>query len=273
MGTESHFRAPIGGSSTSSRVIGNMKNKAVIFVLSSLLLLAGQSVVADATPVRSDSATLDNIRSRLLSSQSELPIKRVSPSEFAGLYEVELTSGQKLYTGKTADFLVSGALYKVTNHGFMNLTELAQNEARKSAIAAVDDADMVVFSPKNPKKTITVFTDSDCGYCRKLHRDVPELNKMGIAVRYLAYPRAGVGSATYNNMVSAWCADDKLEAMNKLKSGKNIPTKTCENPIGEQYQLGRQLGVTGTPALVLEDGRLIPGYLVPEKMAIAVGLN
>ena len=262
-----------------------MNKRIAVFVV--LMSIAAQPAMAGSV-----SSTIEQIRDRLLAAQPDLPISTVSKSEFPGLYDVELTNGQKLYASKVGDYLLTGELYKVTGQGLVNLTQQARNEARESRIikvreskssaideireskiSAIDESQMIVFSPENPKATITIFTDIDCGYCRKLHRDVPALNEMGIAVRYLAFPRAGVGSKTYRNMVSAWCAEDKLDAMNKLKSGISIPEKTCVNPIKEQYQLGQQLGVTGTPAVVLESGKLVPGYLEPRIMAMAVGLD
>ena len=122
------------------------------------------------------------------------------------------------------------------------------------------------------KAKIAVFTDIDCGYCRKLHQEVPDMNKLGIEVSYLAYPRAGFGSDSYKKYVSAWCADDKLGAMTLAKNGKSIPSKNCDNPVDEQYHLGRAIGISGTPAIVLESGRLIPGYLSADKLGKALGI-
>ena len=120
---------------------------------------------------------------------------------------------------------------------------------------------MIIFSPKGETKgAVYVFTDVDCGYCQKLHQEVPQLNAAGIEVRYLAYPRAGLSTPTFDKMVSAWCADDRNAAMNALKIGANVTAKKCDNPVAAQYQLGAAMGVTGTPAIVLEDGTLIPGY-------------
>ena len=251
-----------------------MNKHVAVLLLTSLFSLAMQPVAADSTESADAGAViLESIRSRLLSARPDLPLEVVSKSEFSSLYQVKLLNGQMLYTDKDAEFLMSGKLYKVTSDGFVSTTAHVENEIRMAKIAALDEDQMVIFSPENPKTTITVFTDSDCTYCRKLHRDVPTLNKMGIAVRYLAYPRTGLGSPTHQKMVSAWCADDKMDAMNKIKSGIAIRAKTCKNPVAQQYILGQELGVTGTPAIVLEDGRLIPGYLEPPRMAQALGLN
>ena len=134
---------------------------------------------------------------------------------------------------------------------------------------------MVVFSPRPEltKATITVFTDIDCGYCRKLHQTVPELNRLGVAVRYLAYPRAGVGSASYDKAVAAWCADDPQKALTRCESRQRYRDETCANPVAEQYAMGDAFGVTGTPAVVYEDGTLQAGYLPAAEMARRLGIN
>ncbi|MBL4585273.1 MAG: thioredoxin fold domain-containing protein [Pseudomonadales bacterium] len=252
-----------------------MNKNAVVFLLSVLTFVGAQPLMAESV-----SGTIEQIRDRLLSSEPKLPISTVQKSEFDGLYEVELSNGQTLYTSKAGDYIVVGEMYKVTTEGMVNVNQAAIDESRRkndvlraAKVSSLDESQMIIFSPESPKATITVFTDIDCGYCRKLHRDVPALNELGIAVRYLAFPRAGLRSKTYQNMVSAWCALDKREAMNKLKAGIAIATKTCVNPVADHYQLGHELGVSGTPALVLENGQLIPGYLEPAKMAQAVGLN
>ena len=123
------------------------------------------------------------------------------------------------------------------------------------------------------KTHINVFTDVDCGYCRKLHQEIADINKLGIEVRYLAYPRQGLGTETHRRIASAWCADNPNEALTTLKQGGQIPNKQCDNPIAGQYELGQQVGVTGTPAIVTADGRLLPGYMPAPKLAEALGLG
>ena len=132
----------------------------------------------------------------------------------------------------------------------------------------------LVFAATGKRKaTISVFTDVDCDYCRKLHLEVPELNAMGVEVRYLAYPRAGVGSESYRKIVSAWCATDPNTALTALKAGKTITDNQCsDNPVADQYQLGQQMGISGTPAILLEDGRLLPGYMPAAQLAESIGI-
>jgi thiol:disulfide interchange protein DsbC len=132
---------------------------------------------------------------------------------------------------------------------------------------------MLKFKPKGETRAVvSVFTDVDCGYCRKLHLEMADMNALGIEVRYLAFPRAGVGSPTYDKIVSAWCADDRNQALTDLKLGKDIPNRACPNPVAKQYELGHDIGVTGTPAIVLEDGRLLPGYMPAAELAGLLGL-
>jgi thiol:disulfide interchange protein DsbC len=131
----------------------------------------------------------------------------------------------------------------------------------------VPESEMVIFGADDAKHTITVFTDIDCGYCRKLHREIDDYNKENIRVRYLFYPRAGVGSPSYDKAVSVWCADDRKQAMTDAKSGKTLESKSCDNPVKGHLVLGELMGVNGTPAIVLESGELLPGYVPAKRMA------
>ena len=131
----------------------------------------------------------------------------------------------------------------------------------------VDASDMVVFAPEEPKTHITVFTDVDCGYCRKLHSEVEQLNNLGIEVRYMAFPRGGMQSPAAQVMQSVWCADNRQQAMTSAKQGKTVEEKTCANPVAQEYELGKQLGVQGTPAIFLANGVMIPGYQPAQQLA------
>ena len=208
------------------------------------------------------------IRQQFANSRPDVVIESVAVSDVAGIYTVSLKNGPDIYVSADGKHFFLGDLFAVTASGFQNLAETRRNADRKALMAEVAREDMIIFSPdKEAKGAVYVFTDVDCGYCQKLHAEVPELNAMGIEVRYLAYPRAGAGSPTYNKMVSAWCADDRQEAMNNLKNRKAVAAKSCENPVAEEYELGNQVGVTGTPAIVTTDGQLIPGYMPAKRLA------
>ncbi len=149
-----------------------------------------------------------------------------------------------------------------------NLSEIAQRLVRNGIIKE-KLKDPIVFKAKDEKHVIKVFTDIDCPYCAKLHREVPKLNEKGITVEYLMFPRAGIGSKSYDKAVSVWCAGDSAAqqvAMTTAKERKPLDEKKCDNPVEAQYKVGQEIGVTGTPALVTATGRLIPGYMPAERL-------
>jgi thiol:disulfide interchange protein DsbC len=188
----------------------------------------------------------------------------ISPSVIPGVYEVVLDS-EVVYVSENGRYLLQGNLIDLQEQE--NLTEARRARLRKTALEGVDEASMIVFSPEHVKHTVTVFTDIDCGYCRKLHSEIDEYNHRGIKIRYMAYPRAGMHSPSYRKAVSVWCADDRKQAITDAKKGKAVTPKTCPNPVAEHMALGAKLGVSGTPALVLDDGTLLPGYLSPLKLS------
>ena len=215
----------------------------------------------------------DYLVERLKTLRPEIPIERVSASPLPGIYQLELAGGTVFYGTADGRYLFAGDLYELGQDDLINLAEQGRIEKRQTLMAAVDIDDMVVFATEGERKAvINVFTDVDCGYCRKLHQEVPRLNELGIEVRYLAYPRAGIGSSAYQKIVSAWCSDDPNSAITRLKAGESIPGNTCVNPVADQYELGQQVGVSGTPAIVLEDGRLLPGYMPADDLAATIGI-
>jgi thiol:disulfide interchange protein DsbC len=202
-----------------------------------------------------------------------LTVKSVEPSKMPGLFQVETSSGEILFSSVDGRFFVTGDLYTTENNKLVNLSEVKRESDRVQKIDAISNDQKIVFPAKGELKgKIAVFTDIDCGYCRKLHKEVPELNSMGIEVSYLAYPRAGVNSESYNKYVSAWCADDKLSALTQAKNGQEIESKVCANPVSAQFNLGREIGISGTPAIILQDGSLIPGYINAQKIGQALGV-
>jgi len=190
-------------------------------------------------------------------------VDSITPAPIPGLYEV-ISEMTVLYVSLDGKFATEGDIIDLEEK--KNLTENTRNHVRNNAINGIGEKSMIVFAPDKPRHTITVFTDVDCHYCRKLHKEVPTLNDAGITVRYLAFPRAGIPSDTYNKMVSIWCAEDPRKAMTDAKNGKTIPTKECANPIQEHLALGGKVGVRGTPAIILEDGTLLSGYLPASRL-------
>ncbi|WP_305857292.1 DsbC family protein [Balneatrix alpica] len=213
------------------------------------------------------------IRARLDKAYPGLPINSVQSAPMPGLFEVSLGTGDVLYTTENGEYFVVGNLYQVTEQGFNNLTEARQNQERQALLKELDANEAVVYPAKGEVKArLHVFTDVDCGYCRKLHKEIPELNAAGVEVRYLAFPRTGINSPTYHTMVSVWCAKDQQQAMDLAKAGKQPEKLSCDNPVAKHYMLGKQMGVTGTPALVFENGELVPGYMPAANLLQALGL-
>ncbi|MFO7592743.1 MAG: bifunctional protein-disulfide isomerase/oxidoreductase DsbC [Pseudomonadota bacterium] len=191
---------------------------------------------------------------------------QISETPMEGVLEVTY-GAQVFYVSEDGRHLISGEMFELATRN--NLTEKRISEVRHKLMEQVAESDMIVYKAKGEEKhVISVFTDIDCGYCRKLHKGMDEMNELGITVRYLAFPRAGVNSPSYNKAVSVWCAEDRNTAMDDAKNRDKISGNSCEDaPVKEHYALGQSLGVRGTPAIVLSDGTLQPGYLPPKRLA------
>ena len=226
------------------------------------ITLSAALVMSAFAAQAADIKNADEIKQKLSDTLS-LEVADLQPSPLPGLYQA-LTDRGVIYVSEDGSKLFHGNIYDM-DKGMLNLTDAALAGPRKEMIKEFED-EMLVYKAKDEKHVITVFTDVTCGYCRKLHNEMKEYNDAGITVRYLAFPRQGVPSKNADDMRSIWCAADPLKAMNDAQNGKNVPLAKCDANIGGQYQLGGTLGVTGTPAVVLEDGVLIPGYQPASSM-------
>lgn len=216
----------------------------------------------------------ERIRSVLSKEVPQLEIREVSETEMEGVYEVR-TSQETLYMTGDARHAFLGTMLRFDEEdGMVNVTEEGRSVERRKALESVSEEDMITFEPDSGvKATLYVFTDIDCGYCRKLHRNMDAMTEMGIRVNYLAFPRGGPGTQGHRKAINAWCADNREKAITQAKQGESIPDRECDHPVDEQFELGQQLGVSGTPALVLENGRLIPGFKPPEALAQILDLE
>ncbi|GMR06021.1 MAG: bifunctional protein-disulfide isomerase/oxidoreductase DsbC [Gammaproteobacteria bacterium] len=226
------------------------------FTLSLVIIFLMNSALATEIPA--------DIKKRLDIIVPGYDANSVKATPISGLYEF-IGDGSVLYISQDGRYIVNGNIIDLEDK--INLTEKTQNKVTQQLIDDYDEKEMIIFAAEGKTRdTITVFTDVDCPYCAMLHKEVPKLNKAGITVRYLMYPRAGPGSPTFIKSVSAWCADDQKKALGIAKEGGELEARTCDNPVQEQFDLGQKIGVTGTPTLILENGKILPGFLPADQL-------
>lgn len=256
---------PTRPTNVGSQLIDAMRSLLAVVLVASIAVTATAESPASTRVV----LTPEEARQKLQESRPDLPVSGIRKSALEGFYEVTIPGGPTLHMNDTADYFFAGDLFLIQPDGLVNATELVKVDRRREMLDTLDEADMIVYAPRPEltRATITVFTDIDCGFCRKLHLEIPELNRLGIAVRYLAFPRAGIGSESYQKAVSAWCADNPQIALTQAKAGDEIQSKTCTNPVADQYALAAEFGVNGTPAVLYENGTLQDGYLPAAETA------
>lgn len=200
-----------------------------------------------------------------------IAVDHVSAAPMPGFREA-IVGGQVVYVSDDGRYLFlpgsGGALYDA--QAKRNLTESALAGMRRDLLSKIPAGERIVFAPPNPVHTVTVFTDVECGYCRKLHSEMAEYNRQGIAIEYLAFPRMGLGSEDYRKMVSVWCASDRRKAMTDAKNEKRIPQRDCTTTVNMQYDIGQRIGLTGTPMILAEDGTQMGGYVPPAALREAL---
>lgn len=229
-------------------------HKLILSVVLALSALPGHAAEpANALP--------EPLRKQLETLLPGVQVDAVRPAPLKGFYELVLGT-QIIYLSEDGKYLVLGEILDAAAKS--NLTQQRRAELIAAKLAEVGRDKMIIIGPKDPERYVTVFTDVDCPYCAKFHRDVPRLNEAGVEVRYLLFPRTGVGSRSYFRAVSVWCADDPAEAVGVAKAGGEIELRNCDNPVKEHMQMGADVGVQGTPAIILDNGKMIAGY-VPAK--------
>jgi thiol:disulfide interchange protein DsbC len=227
-----------------------------------------QSAPAQKAPGKAAAVPAD-VRQRIVAKLPGAKPEDVAMSPIPGLYEVAM-GGLIAYVTPDGKYLVSGNIYDLDTE--VNLTATRRNAARAKALAAAPESEMIVFSPPNPKMTVTVFTDIDCGFCRKFHNQIADINKAGVRVRYLMFPRTGPGTESWRKAESVWCSKDRREALTRAKKGEDLKTKPCSDAsaIKAQYTMGEDLGVEGTPAIFTQGGDYIGGFLTPDQLVKVV---
>jgi len=208
------------------------------------------------------------IRAALKNLNADLEPTHIGPSTLPGFQEV-IVKGMAVYVSDDGRYLIQGVLDLNTKEDLSQLGALPK--IRRDVLAKIPVNDRIVFAPLGPAKhTVSVFTDIECGFCRKLHEDIAEYNKLGISIQYLAFPRAGLESPDAKAMESVWCSADRRKALTDAKAGRAVPPKSCPNPVAVQYQAGQSIGLQGTPMVVNTDGIALAGYMPPDKMLEAL---
>ncbi len=230
---------------------------AVLLTASALLLFGGAQAAEPEDP------QIQHIRKSLAVFLPNLQIDRIAPAPIDGLYEVAFDS-RLMYVSADGRYIVQGAVFDLEAQ--QDLTKPRLNALRAEAVEAIGEQNMLVYEPKKVTHQVTVFTDIDCPYCRKMHAQMDEYLDRGIRFRYLFYPRAGKNSSSYDKAVAVWCADDRRAAMDRAKAGDKLDKASCDNPVDAHMALAEKLPIRGTPALVLDSGEIIPGYIPPERL-------
>ena len=221
-------------------------------------------LLAVAGVARAGDEVTDAIRTQLAKVYPDAGKGDIMASPVPGLFELRL-GPQIVYVSADGRFLIRGDVFDTKDN--RNITDARRGAARLAAVNSVGEDRMVIFNPKQVKHTITVFTDVDCGYCRKLHRQVAEYLAQGIRIRYMFFPRSGPNTDSWFKAEKVWCSADRNDALTRAKLGEVLTAKQCTpNPVQQHYSLGRQFGIEGTPAIVLESGELVPGYLSPREL-------
>lgn len=209
----------------------------------------------------------DAVKKSLSAGMPSAKIDSIKPSEVKGLYEVVIGSNI-FYASEDGKYLLQGRLVDLVAK--KDLTEEKMASIRKTVVAKISKDETIDFKSPLNKYTAYVFTDIDCGYCRKLHSEIDQYNAEGITIRYLFFPRAGKGSSSYDKAISVWCAKDRNKALTLAKQDKPVEAKTCENPIDKHMQLAEEFQVHGTPMIVTEKGEVFPGYIPAKQLAQAL---
>lgn len=227
--------------------------------------LLAVSLICGGTALADDDPSLEEVRSRIDAMFDEIGPEDVSTSPVEGWYTVQKGS-IVAYVSKDGRYLLQGDLIDLDRQ--VNLTEQTRTNARRELLATIGNDQVILFSPAEVKHTVTVFTDITCTYCRKLHSEIDEYMAQGIAIRYILYPRNGPSSQAWNTSQKVWCAKDRNKALTAAKLDRGFETQECDaSMISKHYMLGQNIGLSGTPAIVLADGTLISGYLPPAALS------
>lgn len=212
----------------------------------------------------------EKLKQKIQKRLPDISITEFKPAAIPGLYEIVFGT-RVAYVSADGQFMLLGDIIDLGSQ--RNLTDMRRGSLVLKSIDALGESNMIVLGPAQPKRTITVFTDVDCPYCARLHNEVPALIQAGVKVRYLLYPRAGKDSQTYKRSEAVWCSKDRVKAIGMAKRGEKVEMKSCVNPVDQHVRLGQEVGVQGTPTIVMDNGRVLPGYAPAGELLAALGLQ
>lgn len=217
------------------------------------------------------SAELESLRDKLAKKVPGISRDDIRPSPIPGVYEIQ-RGHLFAYVSADGQYLIQGDLVNIETGE--QITEGRRQKERLALLKELGEGKSIDFMPKSPVKTkyvITVFTDIDCGYCRKLHSEIDTYNAAGIGVRYMFFPRSGPNTESFYKAQAVWCSADRRDALTRAKQGENIVNKKpCDDPVMKEFELASELGVRGTPALLLPNGELLPGYMPAQQLIAAL---
>ena len=220
------------------------------------------------TPVLAENSELETARKNISKQFEGVNSQNITKSPVPGLYQVFMPP-RFFYASADGRYIIDGDLVDAKTK--QSISQVPRDKSVATAINAMGEDSMIIFGKDTLKHTVTVFTDIDCGYCRKLHNEIKKYNKLGIRIRYMFYPRAGIGSDSFKKAEAVWCSKDRAKALTQAKNGIKVTSKKCDNLVAQHYAMGNMIGIRGTPALVLEDGSVVPGYIPAARLS--AGLN
>lgn len=232
------------------------------------IVLVVVAACLSVTPIYAEDNGLELAKKNIVKNFKGINPQNIFYSPIPGLFEVSKPP-RFFYVSADGRYVIDGDLIEKSTK--RNISQGPRNKSVAAAINAIDEDSMIIFGDKSLKHTVTVFTDIDCGYCRKLHNEIKKYNDLGIRIRYMAYPRAGLGSPSFKKIEDVWCSKDRKKAMTRAKNGQAVKSIKCKSPATTHLSLVHMMGLSGTPALVLENGQIVPGYIPAARLAD--GLN
>lgn len=245
-----------------------MVNNCVEFCRGPALLLLLFLLIGPAV-AQSDDRQIAQVRQSLALLLPDILPDSIRRTPIPNIFEV-VVGARLVYVTGDGRFLIEGEIIDLEQQ--KNLTNPRLNEITVAAVDAVGEQNMLIFEPpEQTKYTVTVFTDIDSAYSRKLHQEIDQYTNRGIRMRYLFYPRAGLGSDSFAKAVAVWCAPDRQQAIDRAMAGEPAESGSCPNPVHNHWQLGGRMGVSGAPVMVLENGDMLPGYVSAERLYEILG--